>query len=292
VLLLCDPAIASVPVLDCGEPLVDCRRHDDLLVDTRKQDAAGAWAHLRAGVLDRVLAAQEALPQGVRLLVVEGHRPHALQQAYFQDQREDLRRAHPSGAAVDLILSAEGRELDLGTPVNATREDSRGGCSTASPDIGDQARHRRQVLAAALSAAGLVNHPPEWWHWSYGDRCWASATGAPHALYAPVQTAARPVVDARVVPAGTGGLSAEGPIAALGARAGATVALVAVDGTDSEGPVVDHVCWLVPEAEHAHVADRAVALRGDVGPRGAGCGSTRPGSVRLGGPRPGPEGRG
>jgi D-alanyl-D-alanine dipeptidase len=41
------------------------------------------------------------------------------------------------------------------------------------------------TLAAALSAAGFVNYPTEWWHWSYGDRYWAMVTGEPAALYAP-----------------------------------------------------------------------------------------------------------
>lgn len=39
------------------------------------------------------------------------------------------------------------------------------------------------MLGEALSAAGLVNYPTEWWHWSYGDRYWALQTGAPAALY-------------------------------------------------------------------------------------------------------------
>ena len=41
------------------------------------------------------------------------------------------------------------------------------------------------MLGAALTAAGLVNYPTEWWHWSYGDRYWALMTGAPAALYGP-----------------------------------------------------------------------------------------------------------
>jgi D-alanyl-D-alanine dipeptidase len=41
------------------------------------------------------------------------------------------------------------------------------------------------VLGAALTAAGLVNYPTEWWHWSFGDRYWALATGAGAALYGP-----------------------------------------------------------------------------------------------------------
>ncbi len=36
-----------------------------------------------------------------------------------------------------------------------------------------------------LTAAGLVNYPTEWWHWSFGDRYWALATGKAAALYGP-----------------------------------------------------------------------------------------------------------
>jgi D-alanyl-D-alanine dipeptidase len=43
------------------------------------------------------------------------------------------------------------------------------------------------VLGDALSGAGLVNYPTEWWHWSYGDRYWALVTGAPTTRYGPVR---------------------------------------------------------------------------------------------------------
>jgi hypothetical protein len=39
--------------------------------------------------------------------------------------------------------------------------------------------------APPLAAAGLVNYPTEWWHWSFGDRYWAMATGSEAALYGP-----------------------------------------------------------------------------------------------------------
>lgn len=41
------------------------------------------------------------------------------------------------------------------------------------------------MLSAALTAGGLVNYPTEWWHWSFGDRYWALATEADHAVYGP-----------------------------------------------------------------------------------------------------------
>lgn len=42
------------------------------------------------------------------------------------------------------------------------------------------------MLSEALVAAGMVNYPTEWWHWSYGERYWAHATGAGTTLYGPV----------------------------------------------------------------------------------------------------------
>jgi D-alanyl-D-alanine dipeptidase len=93
---------------------------------------------------------------------------------------------HVSGAAIDLTLCHEdGAELDMGTPVNASPEDSNDACYFSAP-VSPTARHHREILAAALGAAGLVNYPTEWWHWSYGDRYWALHTGHTHALYAPV----------------------------------------------------------------------------------------------------------
>ncbi|MFH8487133.1 mycothiol transferase [Streptomyces longisporoflavus] len=59
--------------------------------------------------------------------------------------------------------------------------------SATHPDAANitvEARRNRTILGAALEEAGLVNYPTEWWHWSYGDRYWALATGASHALYA------------------------------------------------------------------------------------------------------------
>ncbi|MFE6854859.1 M15 family metallopeptidase, partial [Streptomyces sp. NPDC057674] len=187
------------------------RRGGALLVDERKrQGTAGAFAHLREGVLDRLLTAQAQLPRGMRLLFVEGYRPPALQRHYFDEYAAELRAEHPdwaaerirsaasryvsppeiaphsAGAAVDLTLADdEGRELDLGTRMNASPEESAGACYTQADTIGVDARRHRDIMSTALSAAGLVNYPTEWWHWSYGDRYWALQTGAAAALYGP-----------------------------------------------------------------------------------------------------------
>ncbi|MFG2094379.1 nitrilase-related carbon-nitrogen hydrolase [Streptomyces sp. NPDC048612] len=209
--LMSDPAVAAIPVAECGERLVDVRTAaPGLLVAGERQDAPGDFAFLREGVLQRLLAAQESLPDGLRLQFVEGYRPPGLQRRYFEEYTGELRAAHPdwdaerlhraasryvsppgiaphsAGGAVDLTLvTADGGHVDMGTPVNASPEESEGACYTGAPDLTPAARTHRRVLNAALTAAGLVNYPTEWWHWSYGDRYWALATGADRALYGP-----------------------------------------------------------------------------------------------------------
>ncbi|MFF3850313.1 M15 family metallopeptidase [Streptomyces sp. NPDC002328] len=209
-ILLSDRRVAETPVVENGEPLVDARDVAVLRVDARKADADGSYAHVRAGVLRRLLLAQGALPSGVRLLLVEGFRPPALQRSYFDAYSATLRSAHPdasparirelasayisppevaphvSGGAVDLTLCTEdGTELPLGTEVNATPEESEGGCRTAATNIDAEARANRLLMHRAMTVAGFVNYPTEWWHWSYGDRYWALLTEAPAAEYGP-----------------------------------------------------------------------------------------------------------
>jgi len=163
---------------------------------------------VRAGLADRLTDAARRLPIGLTFRVIEGHRSPADQKmiiaaysARLLDDHPDLSGAelarlssrfaapievapHVAGAAVDLTLAdEEGAEIDLGTPVDATPEDSGGACCFDAPGLSPSARFSRLLLAEALGAAGFVNYPTEWWHWSYGDRYWALATGAPAARY-------------------------------------------------------------------------------------------------------------
>jgi len=210
IVLMSDPRVAAIPLAECGEELVDVRTHG-LNADARRQDETGAFAHVRRGVLTRLLHAQSLLPTGVELLFVEGYRPPALQRRYFEAYADKLARAHPNwqaaevreaasrfvsppeiaphsaGAAVDVtLIDHHGRELDMGTRVNASPEESAGTCYTDAGGLSDQAKANRGTLRAALSAAGLVNYPTEFWHWSYGDRYWALQTTQPSAPYGPL----------------------------------------------------------------------------------------------------------
>ena len=86
VVLMSDPRVTGVPVAEDGAGLVDVT--GSLAVDQRKADGSGAWRLLRAPVLERLLDAADRLPRDLRLVVVEGYRPPALQATYFEGYRE------------------------------------------------------------------------------------------------------------------------------------------------------------------------------------------------------------
>jgi len=202
-ILLSDPRVAAVPVRETGEPLV-----------ALDAGFGPAQALVRRGLAARLAAARAALPAGTHLRVVEGHRDVAAQRAIIARYSAEVCAARPgvgprelheltsrfvapvevaphvAGAAVDLTLVDDrGTELDLGTPIDATPEQSEGRCYLDAPGLSAAARARRDLLAEVLGGAGLVNYPTEWWHWSYGDRYWALLTGADAASYGPVETA-------------------------------------------------------------------------------------------------------
>jgi len=207
---LSDPRVAALPVRECGEPLVDLRDTGALRIDARLADERGAYAYARLSIADLLVAAQCQLPRGLRLLVIEGYRPPAVQERYFTSSMSRIAGAapnwstervraeaatyvappdvapHVAGGAVDLTLcTVDGVELPMGTEVNATPPEHGRECFTASAEIDAEARVNRNMLIDAMTSTGFVNYPSEWWHWSYGDRYWAFVTGAGHARYGP-----------------------------------------------------------------------------------------------------------
>ena len=213
VVLMGDPRVAQVPVQESRDELIDLRALTDLAVAEHGAPRSPAYPYVRRAVAERLQQAQRALPDGLQLLVMEGYRPYDLQEFYFNNHQRRLMDAdselteraafmaastfvsppdvapHVSGAAVDLtLLGTDGQPLDMGTPMDASPEESEGACYFAADNIPGSARQYRTFLANALEGAGLVNYPTEWWHWSYGDRYWALSLGRPHAIFGPIHS--------------------------------------------------------------------------------------------------------
>ncbi len=130
-----------------------------------RREAAAALAQVQ-----RALAAD-----GLGLKVFDAYRPVRATDAMVawtrQVHREDLLRdgyiaelsRHNLGVAVDLTLVelASGRELKMGTAFDTFAASAHTANAT-----GEAARNRAR-LVRAMGAAGFVNLPEEWWHFSY-----------------------------------------------------------------------------------------------------------------------------
>jgi zinc D-Ala-D-Ala dipeptidase len=204
--------VSRVPVRDNGEPLVNVAELD-LGVSLA---ASHPWSSfprvywVRRSVAEMLEEAQQSLPAGVRLELLEGYRPLRIQRRLFAAAYRHLRSRHPrwtpaqlreaanvlvadpviappphsTGGAVDVMLvDARGQRLDMTSPYPC----SEASAPTACPGLAAEARANRALLVAALSGAGLTNYPGEWWHWSYGEPGWAVRTHSPHALYGPAE---------------------------------------------------------------------------------------------------------
>lgn len=85
---------------------------------------------------------------------------------------------HSTGAAVDLTLvDANEQTIDMGSPIDELSPRSYPNHFANSIDIQKQRFHdHRQLLFHCLTTAGFIQHPNEWWHFSYGDQLWAWRT--------------------------------------------------------------------------------------------------------------------
>lgn len=170
--------------------------------------AHGPW-FLRRTVKERLLDAQSRLPAGTRLHLLDAWRPLAVQAFMVEHTDALIRREHPAldaaarlervltywappsedparppphstGAAVDLTLL----NADMGSPFDEPTERSWPRHFEHATDAsGREAHANRMLLLRVMSEAGFVQHPQEWWHFSYGDRAWARERDLETAVY-------------------------------------------------------------------------------------------------------------
>lgn len=211
-LLISDPKIWEMTVQECHEPLIDLKTLDFAISNARASFYAG-FTKVRKTVAMKLEAASKVLPKGMTFLFSEGHRPISLQRQMFTDYCAVLKKANPhwdeatvrreasqfiappedvpphsTGGAIDItLLDKDGRELDMGSALDAFPGPVENYNFTATKAISPAAKANRQILVDVLSEAGFVNYPAEWWHWSYGDKYWAYHAKQPHAIYGPVE---------------------------------------------------------------------------------------------------------
>ena len=92
---------------------------------------------------------------------------------------------HSTGGALDVSLSDKsGNLIDMGGTIDQMDE-------TSKPDFYEKNdkkeaiiwNRRRNLLKEIMIEFGFVQHPNEWWHFSYGDQLWAWKNKKNNALY-------------------------------------------------------------------------------------------------------------
>ena len=203
----------AVQIKDNGEPLVDFLElcdSDRLILAPKHPVFEFPRVHLlRESVAEMICQAAHALPKNLRLQIVEGYRPIAVQRAMYAHALETgaqtmARRERANARARSRALQRAARcshaaaAFDGGAP-SIWKSSTKMGHDWISPrpstfsiarkppsrlrGISESARRNRELLRSVLEPTGLTNYADEWWHWSYGDNGWALRVGAPGAIY-------------------------------------------------------------------------------------------------------------
>jgi len=188
----------KIKVIECNEHLVDVRKYcNDITLRIYPEMKENTF-YLRKRVIEMLNKADSLLPKGYKILLLDAYRPLEIQEKFFKDFCIELKNKHPNfndakirkeaskfvappdvkilpphstGGAVDItIIDKYGNEIDMGTKP----DDLNFKAYTYCREISRAAKHNRKILIRVMRRAGFVNYPREWWHWSYGDKCWAA----------------------------------------------------------------------------------------------------------------------
>ncbi len=183
-----------------NEKLISLRKLKKLVIDETKSQISNQseyFCYVRESLYNMLEKAAEKLPGGYQFLIKEGFRPAFVQNRsfnyIFNDYKEKYPEksekeiykivsqivaplsvaGHPTGAAIDITLLCNGKEAFMGTDYNDEPEDTDNKTFLDSDKITEEEKHLRTILSDVLLEVGFINYPPEWWHWSYGDKYWA-----------------------------------------------------------------------------------------------------------------------
>ena len=217
VLLIADPKILAVQIIENKDPMVDLKQEGKLSYGPSPEIPNNTdYTKLRKTVYEKLLQAQKLLPKGFHFRLYEGYRSLSLQKMLFDTRFAKVKKQHPdwseeqifnettrlvspvtnfdgsknvpphsTGGAVDVYLvNDQGEYVDMGIHPKDWMEDLDGKLSsTDSHHISKEAQVNRKIMSYALSTVGFINYPTEYWHWSYGDRYWAYYKKNPQAIY-------------------------------------------------------------------------------------------------------------
>ncbi|MEO5949376.1 MAG: M15 family metallopeptidase [Candidatus Saccharimonas sp.] len=204
-----------MPLDECGESMVaigNGTKYEDILTSSvyagehsspyRGEyaiEAAEPVVYVRQSVAERLLRAQQLLPDGHKLIVFDAYRSIEVQRALYDQFMNALRvlksgwnetqlsdeteryvslpstnpscpSPHSTGGAVDVAIIKDGRMIEFGTPFdNGTKrsalryfEDE----ANIHTQVDVEARENRRLLYRVMHEAGFEGFEHEWWHFN------------------------------------------------------------------------------------------------------------------------------
>lgn len=204
--------LKKIKIVESGEPLVDYLDLCPKLVRAMRVFDYRYETLVRDSVAQMLCKAANALPNGYRIGVLEGWRPHHIQKRMYLRMWSRYKVMHPdwsdvqlkrvvnrftapmndrvppphsTGGALDMfLLDDDKNELGMREPFKFWDPK---GFTTDAEGLSKTSLERRKIFCDALLEGGLTNYPSEYWHWSYGDQGWAYRTHAENALYGVIQ---------------------------------------------------------------------------------------------------------
>lgn len=208
-------SVKDIPLTESGDELIDLLTIDNprlrplATFHPQYANSYEGYSKIRKGVYERLLAMLDTLPDDVGIAYFEGFRTLAKQKEYFDAKFQEVLQTipdkeiayketcrhispfidniptHTTGAAIDITLfrtkDNESELLDMGKfDVIFGPNDQQ---DTFSQNTTMLQRQNRLLLLEAAAKSGLVNYGFEWWHYSYGDKVWASVKGEKAAIY-------------------------------------------------------------------------------------------------------------
>ncbi|MGE3920040.1 MAG: M15 family metallopeptidase [Gammaproteobacteria bacterium] len=217
IILIADPRILAVPVIENHEPMIELRDQDEIVFGPSPEILNNTdYTKLRKSVYEKLKQAQALLPKGMHFCLYEGYRSIKLQKMLFDNRYHSVKSQHPdwnqselfaeaiklvspvinedgsknipphsTGGAVDVyLIDDQGKPFDMGIHPKDWMKDLDASLSlTNSKIISKEAQKNRVIMSEVLKNVGFVNYPTEYWHWSYGDRYWGFHKNKDHAIY-------------------------------------------------------------------------------------------------------------
>lgn len=206
-------------IVENHEPLISLKQYSPVIevYPAYYQDGLSGAVDdclLRVGAAQRLKEATGLLPPGFRLVILDGYRPIAVQQALYDRQKAHLLKQgwlenedmytelhrfvarpstnpakpprHLTGGAVDLTIAGPDGWLPMGTPFDDFTDQA---CTRYFEEFSllrpeEQVfRDHRRLLYHVMTQVGFTNYADEWWHFDYGNQAWAELTGKEAAFY-------------------------------------------------------------------------------------------------------------